>query len=129
MDHDSLSRKKILELIALCREDKERYKGYSKFKKKEELVTFIVSKNFSTSEEGYQESSDDIGEALESMFQEPLSAFGINNELFRARPTREELDEKVLEVTKKAKLLNVENSVVFDIHNDEEYGIIKHCLI
>ena len=121
MDHDSLSRKKIFELLTLCREDKELYKGFSKFKKKEELVTFIVSKNFSTSEVGYQESSDDIGEALDSMFQESEES---NNELFRARPTREELDEKILEVTNKAKILNVENSVVFDIHNDEEYGIM-----
>ena len=127
MDHDSLSQKKIFELLTLCREDKGRYKGFSKFKKKEELITFIVSKNDS---EHDPESSDDIGEALESMFQEPLSAFGLNNELFRARPTKEELDEKILEVTNKTKLLNVENSVVFDIHNDEEYGtmyrLFKH---
>ena len=130
MDHDSLSRKKIFELLTLCREDKELYKGFSKFKKKDELITFIVNKNDSTSNEGYQESIDDIGEALESMFQEPLSSFGLSNGLFRARPTREELDEKVLEVTKKTKLLNVDNSVTFETHDDEEngtmYRLFKH---
>lgn len=130
MDHDSLSQKKIFELLTLCRLDKELYKGFSKFKKKDELITFIVSKNDTTSNEGYQESIDDIGEALESMFQEPLSSFGLSNGLFRARPTREELDEKVLEVTNKAKLLNVENSVTFETHDDEEYGtmyrLFKH---
>lgn len=130
MDHDSLSQKKIFELLTLCREDKELYKGFSKFKKKDELITFIVSKNDTTSNEEFQESSDDIGEALESMFQEPLSSFGLINGLFRARPTREELDEKILEVTKKVKLLNVENSVTFETHDDEEYGtmyrLFKH---
>jgi len=107
MDHDSLSRMKIFELPTLCREDKGLYKGFSKFKKKYELITFIVSKNTLPEIEEFQESSDDIGEAHESMFQEPLSSFGLSNGLFRARPTRKELDEKVLEVTKKTKLLNI----------------------
>lgn len=103
----------------MCREDKGRYKGFSKCKKKEDLVTFIVNKQDHTIDE-----LSDIGEALESMFQEPLSAFELNNELFRARPTREELDEKILEVTKKTKLLNVDNSVIFETHDDEEYGLM-----
>jgi uncharacterized protein YfkK (UPF0435 family) len=130
MDHDSLSQKKIFELLTLCRLDKELYKGFSKFKKKDELITFIVSKNTLPEIEEFKESIDDIGEALESMFQEPLSSFGLSNSLFRARPSREELDEKILEVTKKVKLLNVENSVTFETHDDEEYGtmyrLFKH---
>ena len=65
MDHDSLSQKKIFELLTLCRLDKELYKGFSKFKKKDELITFIVSKNTLPEIEEFKESIDDIGEALE----------------------------------------------------------------
>jgi hypothetical protein len=113
--------KKKSELLIMCREDKERYKGFSLFKTKEELINFIVSKNSSTEVEGSQESSD-IGESLEFVFQEPLRAFGLNNELFRARPLEEELDKKILEVNQS--LNGMCDSVTFEKNDDEECGIM-----
>jgi hypothetical protein len=120
MNYDSLNQKKTLELIALCREDKELYKGFSKFKKKEELVNFILSKGQPISEQ-YDESNEDIGGSLDQLFQEPEES---RNDLFRARPTREDLDKKILEVTNQVKSYNGNNSVVFDVHDDEEQGLM-----
>jgi len=114
--------KKKSELLTMCREDKERYKGFSLFKTKEELINFIVSKQDHTIDE-----LSDIGESLESMFQEQLSSFELNNELFRARPLEEELDKKILEVTQ---FLNADDSVAFEKNDDEEngmmYSLYKH---
>jgi len=120
MDYDSLIQKKIYDLIVLCRADKELYKGFSKFKKKADLVDFIISKGTPLSEQ-YEESNEDIGQSLEQMFLEPEES---NNDLFRARPTREELDKKITEITNKINNLNVNNSVVFDTHDDPEYGMM-----
>ena len=44
MDRPSLSSKKKNELLKICQDNKTLYKGYSKYKKKEELIDFILSK-------------------------------------------------------------------------------------
>ena len=94
MDRPSLSSKKKNELLKICQDNKTLYKGYSKYKKKEELIDFILSKG-SPADEQFQESELDIGEDLVNLFQEQDESI---NRMFRARPLREEIDKIILDV-------------------------------
>lgn len=126
MDRPSLSSKKKNELLKICQDNKTLYKGYSKYKKKEELIDFILSKG-SPADEQFQESELDIGEDLVNLFQEQDESI---NRMFRARPLREKIDKIILDVEEHIKKNDLENSVIFDIYDNNEnnltYRLFKH---
>ena len=118
MNQESLCSKTVKELNEICKNNRELYSGYSKYKRKQILIDFIISKSNPVSEQ-YEESSDDMGEILQSMFTEPEESV---NELFRDRPPRELIDNKIQEIETYFKNKNKNNTVVFDNHNDEGNG-------
>ena len=126
MNQESLCSKTVKELNEICKNNRELYSGYSKCKRKQILIDFIISKSNPVSEQ-YEESSDDMGEILQSMFTEPEESV---NESFRDRPPRELIDNKIQEIETYFKNKNKNNTVVFDNHNDEGngnmYRIYKH---
>lgn len=126
MDKNSLSSKKKNELLKLCQDNKQLYKGYSKCKKKEELVDFILSKGPPINQQ-LGASETNVSNSLENMFQDQDESI---NRMFRARPPREDIDKVVSDIETHIKLNNSENSVVFDIHDDHEsdytYRLFKH---
>tara|TARA_B100000683_G_scaffold106219_1_gene104494 strand:+ start:516 stop:1889 length:1374 start_codon:yes stop_codon:yes gene_type:complete len=126
MDKKSISSKKKDELIKLCQDNKQLYKGYSKCKKKEELVDFILSKGPPVNQQ-LEASVSNVSNSLENMFQDQDEYI---NRMFRARPPREDIDKVVSDIETHIKLNNSENSVVFDIHDDHEsdytYRLFKH---
>ena len=126
MDHGTLDKKTIKELHVICKGDRTTYKGYSKCKRKEDLIEFILSNGIPISEQ-YEESENEFGESLERLFNELEES---NNTMFRDRPTRERIDETLTGVEEEVKAFNPHNSMVFDIHNDEDkgsmYRLYKH---
>ena len=118
MNQESLCSKTVKELNEICKNNRELYSGYSKYKRKQILIDFIISKSIPVSEQ-YEESSDDMGEILQSMFTEPEESV---NESFRDRPPRELIDDKIQEIETYFKNKNKNNTVVFDNHNDEGNG-------
>lgn len=126
MDKNSLSSKKKNELIKLCQDNKQLYKGYSKCKKKEELIDFILSKGPPVNQQ-LQVSESNVGNNLENMFKDQDDSM---NRMFRARPPREDIDKVVSDIESHIKQNNSENTVVFDIHDDHEsdytYRLFKH---
>ena len=118
MNQESLCSKTVKELNEICKNNRELYSGYSKYKRKQILIDFIISKSNPVSEQ-YEESSDDMGEILQSMFTEPEESV---NESFRDRPPRELIDNKIQEIETYFKNKNKNNTVVFDNHNDEGNG-------
>ena len=93
MNQESLCSKTVKELNEICKNNRELYSGYSKCKRKQILIDFIISKSNPISEQ-YDESNDDMGEILQSMFTEPEESV---NESFRDRPPRELIDNKIQE--------------------------------
>ena len=126
MDKNSLSSKKKNELLKLCQDNKQLYKGYSKCKKKEELVDFILSKGPPINQQ-LQSSESNVSNSLENMFKDQDESM---NRMFRARPPREDIDKVVSDIESHIKQNNSENTVVFDIHDDHEsdytYRLFKH---
>ena len=126
MDLDNLSQKTMKELHIICKGDKCTYKGYSKHKHKKDLIEFIQSKGVSMLEQ-YEESQNEFGDSLEQLFNESEES---NNTIFRDRPRREDVDEKISDVEEIVQQWDPSNSVVFDIHNDEDkgsmYRLYKH---
>ena len=128
MNQESLCSKTVKELNEICKNNRELYSGYSKYKRKQILIDFIISKGSPVSEQ-YDKSNDDMGEILQSMFTEPEESI---NESFRDRPPRELIDDKIQEIETYFKNKNKNNTVVFDNHNDEGngnmYRMYKHNL-
>lgn len=126
MDKNSLSSKKKNELLKLCQDNKQLYKGYSKCKKKEELIDFILSKGPPINQQ-LQASESNVGNSLDNIFQDQDESI---NRMFRARPPREDINKVVSEIESNIKLNNSENTIVFDIHDDHEsdytYRLFKH---
>jgi hypothetical protein len=113
MNQESLNSKKVTELILILQSNRVLYYGYSKYKRKQDMINFILSKN------PVLEEHNDIGDILYSMFLEPDD---FTNELFLNRPMHEKIDEKISEIETMIKRKNKDNSVVFDNHNDEGFG-------
>ena len=107
-------RKKMNELIKLCKEDKGTYKGYSTKKNKKDLVDFMISK-LPSMDDILESSEYELGEALDEMFTESEQ---IESPLFKDRPSREVIDSIVSDAQRGNPTLDI----VFDIHNDVEYG-------
>jgi len=126
MDKNSLSSKKKNELLKICKDNKQLYKGYSKCKKKEELIEFILSKGPPINQQ-LQSSESNVSNSLENMFQDQDESI---NRMFRARPPREDIDKVVYDIESHIKQNNPENTIVFDIHDDHEsdytYRLFKH---
>ena len=114
MDELSLRNKKMNELIKLCKEDKGTYKGYSTKKNKKDLVDFMISK-LPSMDDILESSEYELGEALDEMFTESEQ---IESPLFKDRPSREVIDSIVSDAQRGNPTLDI----VFDIHNDVEYG-------
>jgi len=130
----SLKSNTVKELILICQNDKRKYRGYSKYKRKDDLINFISDKNIveenpleNPLENQYNESNDDMGEILNNLFNEPDEKINV---LFCSRPIKENIDENIVDIEKNIKHKNKKNSVVFDIHDDEGngnmYRIYKH---
>ena len=68
--------------MKLCQDNKQLYKGYSKCKKKEELVDFILSKGPPVNQQ-LDASESNVSNSLENMFQDQDEFI---NRMFRARP-------------------------------------------
>jgi len=121
---DSIDSKTQKELVAICKGDKIKYKGYSKNKKKKDLHDFIIKMNAAEEElnllsEQFEESNDEMGEILGNMFAESDESI---NKLFRGRPEKENIDEIVETIDKKMKNKHALNTAVFDSHDDEGNG-------
>ena len=114
----SLKQKKLTELIQICRNDKSKYHGFSKYKKKFNLILFIIKQNSPNIIRTSIPSP--IIPNLYSLFETPDEFEENQQRMSMERPKQQQIEDIIRNISTKY----TESPVYFDINEDPHNDII-----
>ena len=113
-----LKQKKLIELTQLCRSDKPKYRGFSKYNKKNDLILFIIRKNNPNIIK--TPIPDPITPNLYSLFETSDEYNENQQRMSMERPEDQQIEEIIQNISAKY----TESTVYFDTNNDPHNDII-----
>tara|TARA_A100001037_G_C15120941_1_gene623805 strand:- start:267 stop:1343 length:1077 start_codon:yes stop_codon:yes gene_type:complete len=131
MRASELRKNSLIQLKAICKDNKIKYRGYSKYKKKEDLVKFILKTNSIATKPSYIKipppTDLDMGLELYTMF-ETEDETEDDNDMYQEmmlveRPEGRQIDELIVSLKDKYPSSNI----IYDTHNDTQGNIIYNA--